>query len=167
MPEKFLFCFNLKSGAMAMAMINLAFGVAAILGSGIELSYNETHEERLYFILGIVMGVYNLVCGVVLIYGIINAKERIVLLYMLLELVNLMILSIFCGMNMIFKESILLTMLFLICLILWYNLHCMYGFYKELAEFNSVKSGVIEITYNGQINPLMTLPEKAVDNTAV
>lgn len=51
--------------------------------------------------------------------------------------------------------------------ILWYNLHCMYGFYKELAEFNSVKSGVIEITYNGQINPLMTLPEKAVDNTAV
>ncbi|CAH0560854.1 unnamed protein product [Brassicogethes aeneus] len=168
MPEKFLFCFNLKSGAMAMAMINLAFGIAAIVGSSIQLCYNDSGEDKIYLIGAIVMGLYNLMCGAVLIYAIINGKERCVLLYMLFELVNLMVLSIFCGMNMLFKESLLLTILFLICLILWYNLHCMYGFYKELAEYNSVKSGVVEISYNsGQINPLMTMPERAVDNTSV
>ncbi|KAJ8927107.1 hypothetical protein NQ314_020380 [Rhamnusium bicolor] len=64
-------------------------------------------------------------------------------------------------------KSIAITVLFIISLILWYGLYCMYGFYEELAEYNSVKSGVIEISCNTHINPLMILPEKAIESTAV
>lgn len=43
----------------------------------------------------------------------------------------------------------------------------MVGFYMEMAAYNSVKSGAIEITCNPHINPLMGLPERAIESTAV
>ncbi|KAJ8919310.1 hypothetical protein NQ315_003894, partial [Exocentrus adspersus] len=95
------------------------------------------------------------------------AKEKLVLLYQLLELSNLMIITIFAVFNMFEYKSFIIGGLFLICVILWNGLYCMIGYYSELSEYNSVKSGAIEITCNPHINPLMGLPEKAIDSTAV
>lgn len=104
-----------------------------------------------------------------------------------MELINLFILTIFSGINIFEYDSYALTVLFIVCgkynnyfhnyirkyiifliVLLWYGLYCMYSFYVEMAEYNNpVKSGAIEISYNANINPLMQLPEKAIENTAV
>lgn len=42
----------------------------------------------------------------------------------------------------------------------------MFSFYADMVEYNTVKSGVIEITCNTNVNPVL-FPEKAVESTSV
>lgn len=51
-----------------------------------------------------------------------------------------------------------------------YGQFCMYSFYEEVAEYNKVNAGVIEISFNGDgktyTNSAM-IKEESFDNTAV
>lgn len=51
-----------------------------------------------------------------------------------------------------------------------YGQLCMYYFYEEVAEYNTVKSGAIEISYNGDPKSYTNSavePDGTVENTAV
>jgi hypothetical protein len=53
---------------------------------------------------------------------------------------------------------------------MWYGQFSMYNFYEEVAEYNTVKAGVIEIAYTGDANSYVNsmLPsEGSIDNTSV
>ncbi|XP_023013247.1 uncharacterized protein [Leptinotarsa decemlineata] len=165
-PKSFWFVLSLKNGAAIMAASNMIFALTAIIGASVELFRVEKQEYELYLIVAVVMGFFNLFIAGIITIALIAGNERYVLLYILLEFSNLFIITIFAGINIFEYRSLYLGILFVVCLFLWYGLYCMYGFYAELAEYNSVKSGVIEITCNTNINPI-AFPEKAVESTAV
>ncbi|KAG5893905.1 hypothetical protein JTB14_014514 [Gonioctena quinquepunctata] len=165
-PKTFWFTLSLKNGAAIMAASNMIFALTAIIGASVELFHVEKKEYELYLIVAVIMGFFNLFVAGIIVAALIEGNEKYVLLYILLEFSNLFIITIFAGINIFEYRSLYLVVLFSVCLFLWYGLYCMYGFYTELAEFNSVKSGVIEITCNTNINPV-AFPEKAIESTAV
>ncbi|KAJ8984585.1 hypothetical protein NQ317_006047 [Molorchus minor] len=95
------------------------------------------------------------------------AKERYILFYILLEMVNLVILTIFAILNISHYPFASMSAILIGCSFLWYGLYLMYKFYLEIRDYNSVQSGVIEISCNTHPDPLIGLPERAVDSTAV
>ncbi|CAG9832236.1 unnamed protein product [Diabrotica balteata] len=166
MVKSFFFCLSLKTGAAIMSGTNLLFSIVATVASSVALYHHQTSEDELYLILTLVMGIYNLFVAGVIIAALIKGNEKYVFLYIILEMTNLFIISVFAGINVFEYKSFSIAALFVVCMVLWYGLYCMVGFYNELAEYNSVKSGVIEITCNTNINPV-AFPEKAIESTAV
>nr|CAI5830233.1 unnamed protein product [Callosobruchus analis] len=138
----------------------------AILGATIELYRTQSEENRLYLILTLVMGVFNIIVGTIMVAALIKGKERLVFLYMVLELTNLMIITIFALINTFRQGYYHLSIVLFICFFLWYGLWCTWSFYAELAEYNSVKSGPTEIVYQQNINPV-AFPDRAMESTHV
>ncbi|KAJ3657695.1 hypothetical protein Zmor_009482 [Zophobas morio] len=116
----------------------------------------------------LIVGLLSLFNGVLLLIGLMQAKEKYVLWYVLLGSVVVLIVTIFSGIYMFEHGAILL--LFVLSLFMCYGQLAMYHFYEELAEYNTVKSGVIEISYNGDArsyaNSVVPTDDK-VDSTAL
>ncbi|CAH1098616.1 unnamed protein product [Psylliodes chrysocephalus] len=175
MTKRFFFCMSLKNGAWIMTASNMLYGVSSLLSAAIALENYQDEEDRLNLIMTILLGVFNIFVGGVMIYALIKGNERTVLLYILLEMVNLFIITVFSAINIFEYKSLTrsasLTGLCIGCVLLWYGLYCMVSFYNELEEYNktTIKSGLIEYSAtNGTtgLEPVM-FPEKAIDSTAV
>ncbi|CAG9766590.1 unnamed protein product [Ceutorhynchus assimilis] len=160
-----------KTWAMIMALKNLALGISIIIGGSIWLTNNKVLDTfKTYFAFGVLIGITNIVAGIILISALVQGKENIVLLYILLEFIILFTLTIFTAMNNLDSEFSVVTLLvFLLCLSLWIGLHNVYSFYLELQEYNnsSVLAGLDEIACNTHPNPLVSFPEKSLDTTTV
>ncbi|KYB28194.1 hypothetical protein TcasGA2_TC032908 [Tribolium castaneum] len=122
---------------------------------GDEVSGLEGHVTL--FSVCLAVGLLSMFNGILLLVGIIKAKEKYVLLYLLLGSTTLFIVIIYSGIYM-FKNGVLF-LLFCFSVFMCYGQVFMFYFYEEVAEYNTVKSGVIEISYNGD--------PKSYDNSAV
>ncbi|XP_050303495.1 uncharacterized protein LOC126741187 [Anthonomus grandis grandis] len=161
-----------KTWAMIMALKNLALGICIIIGGSIWLSSNEVLDTfKTYFACGVFIGIINIFAGIILITALIQGKENIVLLYLLIEFVILFTLTIFTAMNNLDFENFSPTFLiaFLLCISLWIGHYNVYLFYLELQKYNnsSVQAGVEEIACNTHPNPMESFPEKSLDTTTV
>jgi hypothetical protein len=88
--------------------------------------------------------------------------------YLLSGSACLFIVTVYTGINMFANKYLLL--LFVVSIFMWYGQFSMYNFYEEVAEYNTVKAGVIEIAYTGDANSYVNsmLPsEGSIDNTSV
>ncbi|XP_056648418.1 uncharacterized protein LOC130904064 [Diorhabda carinulata] len=166
MVKSFMYFMSLKTGAAIMGATNIMFSITATVASSVALYHHQTGEDELYLILALILGIFNIFVAGVIIAALVKGCEKYVFLYIILEMTNLFIITVFAAINVFEYKSFSLAGLLLVCFFLWYGLYCMVGFYNELAEYNSVKSGVIEITCNTNINPVV-FPEKAIESTAV
>ncbi|KAH0999066.1 uncharacterized protein LOC109541823 [Dendroctonus ponderosae] len=162
---------SLKSWAILMAFKNLLLGIAIIVGGSIWLTNSKVLDTfETYFACGVFIGIINIIAGCIMIAALLTGKEKIVLLYILLEFVILFTLTIFTAMNNLNPEiSIVFILVFILCLSLWIGLYNVYRFYIELQIYNSssVEARVDEITCQMPPNYLASFPEKAVDTTTV
>ncbi|XP_044253997.1 uncharacterized protein LOC123004690 [Tribolium madens] len=133
---------------------------------GNEVSGLEGHVTL--FSVCFAVGLLSMFNGILLLVGIIKAKEKYVLLYLLLGSVTLFIIIIYTGIYM-FRNGVLF-LLFCFSVFMCYGQVFMYYFYEEVAEYNTVKSGVIEISYNADpksYDNSAVLADGIIDNTAV
>jgi hypothetical protein len=120
------------------------------------------------FTVCLLVGILSILNGLLLLIGLIQAKERYVLWYLLSGSACLFIVTVYTGINMFANKYLLL--LFVVSIFMWYGQFSMYNFYEEVAEYNTVKAGVIEIAYTGDANSYVNsmLPsEGSIDNTSV
>ncbi|KAL3266366.1 hypothetical protein HHI36_010542 [Cryptolaemus montrouzieri] len=165
MVKKFCFIFSFRNGAIIMSFASLITGIALILECVVELKGGESSKKyNSFVVIGIIMGLTSLLAGGVLAASVIQAKERYILLYMLLESVLLLIVSIYSGMFVFTNAAFLF--LIMICGLLWLGIYGLYGFYLEIAEYNLAKPGVYEISYTDNA-AYATSPSGQVENTAV
>ncbi|CAG9864690.1 unnamed protein product, partial [Phyllotreta striolata] len=174
MPKTFFFCMSLKTGAWIMTGCNLIYGFTSMISGSVTLADEENDEDRLNLIMTVLLGVCNLGIAGVMISALIKGCERRVFLYLILQMANLFIISVFSAINMFEFKSITrsfgLVGILLMSILWWYGFYCMISFYNELEEYNrtTVKSGVIEITATNTtgLEPVM-FPDKAIESTLV
>ncbi|XP_044749227.1 uncharacterized protein LOC123309973 [Coccinella septempunctata] len=165
MVKKFCFYFSFRNGALIMSVISFLTGVALILDCVMHIEKGTAKRYNSFIVVGILMGITSLIAGGILSAAIFKAKERYILLYMLLESVLLLIVTIYSGMFMFTNAAFLLVLI--ICGLMWLGIVGIYGFYNEIAEYNSSKPGVYEVSYSENGGYRTATPSGQVDSTAV
>ncbi|XP_045479894.1 uncharacterized protein LOC123684617 [Harmonia axyridis] len=166
MVKKFCFIFGFRNGAVIMSLVSLLTGVALILDCIMNIDKGNAKKYNSFIVVGIFMGITSLTAGGILSIAILKAKEKFILLYMLLESVLLLIVTIYAGMFVFTNAAFLLVLI--VCGLMWFGIVGIYGFYTEIAQYNSSIPGAYEVSYSDQGGYMTATPSGQIDDiTAV